>query len=236
MTRLAVINWGTGDRVAVLIHGLSSRAALWGALAGSLAERGYRVVAPDLRGHGRSPRGHYSVDEWVADLLEVVPAEPDLAVGHSLGGVLLAVAVPSLRPRRAVYIDPPWIAGGDTERRIADFESRKHLPRDAIARANPDWTEEETDLRHEGFALWDETTARAFVMSRRSDYTPSGPPRQPSLLVLPEVSPLVPRPVAERMRMSGWAVEMVPRTGHYVHLDDRSAFLRRLVSWLETDL
>lgn len=83
--------------------------------------------------------------------------------------------------------------------------------------------------------MWDETAARDFVMSRRSDYTPSGPPRQPSLLALPEASPLVPGPVAERMRMSGWAVEMVPETGHYVHLDDRIAFMGRLVSWLEAD-
>jgi pimeloyl-ACP methyl ester carboxylesterase len=235
MTRLAIRSWGSGSRVAVLIHGLSSRAELWGAVASPLAERGYRVVAPDLGGHGRSPRGSYSADEWVADLLETVPAEPDLAIGHSLGGVLLLEAATKLRPRRAVYVDPPWTASADAEQRIAEFESRKHLSRDAIAGANPNWTDEAIDLRYEGFALWDETTARRFVMSRRRDYTPLGPPQQPSLLVLPEASPLVPRPVAERLRASGWSVEAIPGTRHYVHLDNRAAFMRCLLALLGTE-
>lgn len=120
MTQLAIREWGDGDRVAVLIHGLSARAELWTAVAVPLADLGYRVVAPDLRGHGRSPRGSYSVHEWVSDILDVVPTEPDLAIGHSLGGVLLLEALPAVRPRRAVYVDPPWIAPIDPGKRVAE--------------------------------------------------------------------------------------------------------------------
>jgi pimeloyl-ACP methyl ester carboxylesterase len=234
--RLETLSWGKGSKTAILVHGLSARAALWAGMASQLAASGYRVLAPDLRGHGRSPRGAYSVEAWVADVLENLPAAPDLAIGHSLGGIILIEAVfleaTGLSAKRAVCIDPPWIAPSDASSVIAEFEARKALSRDAIAAANPSWSPREIDLRHEGFRLWDATTARAFVESRRADYTPSRPPPQPSLLILPDPSPLAPPSVIERVRNRGWDVEVFPGAGHYVHLDQRAAVLDRLLHWL----
>src|SRR2546423_14922848 len=106
--KLHVQEWGSGDRVAVLIHGITSDSSGWHRFGSDLAARGYRVLAPDLRGHGRSPRGDYSPEAWAEDLLESVPAGPELALGHSLGGLTLAIAVARLRPARAVYEDPAW--------------------------------------------------------------------------------------------------------------------------------
>jgi pimeloyl-ACP methyl ester carboxylesterase len=44
-----------GDRRALLLHGLASDGACWWRLASQLADDGWMVLAPDLRGHGRSP-------------------------------------------------------------------------------------------------------------------------------------------------------------------------------------
>jgi predicted alpha/beta hydrolase len=88
MTRLHVRTWGVGDRSVLLVHGLSAHSETWNGVGEALAQRGYRVAAPDLRGHGLSPRGSYSVREWAADILESVPAAPDLAIGHSLGAIV----------------------------------------------------------------------------------------------------------------------------------------------------
>ena len=55
--KLHVTEWGEGPRTAVLIHGITSEGATWGRVAPRLAERGYRMLAPSLRGHGPSPRG-----------------------------------------------------------------------------------------------------------------------------------------------------------------------------------
>lgn len=52
--------WGTGDRTALLVHGIMSDSRTWRRVGPALAERGYRVLAVDLRGHGRSPRGEYT--------------------------------------------------------------------------------------------------------------------------------------------------------------------------------
>ena len=40
---------------AVLVHGLASNARMWDACAAAAAGAGLTCVAPDLRGHGRSP-------------------------------------------------------------------------------------------------------------------------------------------------------------------------------------
>ena len=52
---LAAREWGDGDRVAVLIHGMAGDGGDWAPVAPLIAARGFRVVAVDLPGHGRSP-------------------------------------------------------------------------------------------------------------------------------------------------------------------------------------
>jgi 3-oxoadipate enol-lactonase len=78
----------------VLVHGLGGTgAAVWKHHAGELA-RDFRVVVPDLRGAGESPKpvGPYSLQDFVDDLhglverLELVPAA---LVGHSFGGSIV---------------------------------------------------------------------------------------------------------------------------------------------------
>jgi len=204
---------------------------MWEFVGRALAEQGFRVLAPDLRGHGESGRGTYSVDEYVEDLLESVPQRPALAIGHSMGGVVLLEAAARLRPLRAVYEDPAWPVLGGSEARIVEFESRKQTSREAIAQSNPRWTPDEVTARHEGFGRWDEATARSFILGR-GDHTPSGPPLQPSLVVLAEGSPFVPEPTIQSLRRAGWEVRTIPSTGHYVHLDDRAAFLACVSDWM----
>lgn len=82
---------GGEGRPVVLIHGWPLSAQAWAAQVGPLAEAGYRVVAYDRRGFGRSGRaaGGYEYDTLASDLNEVV-TQLDLTgavlVGHSMGG------------------------------------------------------------------------------------------------------------------------------------------------------
>jgi pimeloyl-ACP methyl ester carboxylesterase len=223
--------WGSGDRHAVLIHGLSGYSATWTWVAPELAERGYHVLAPDLRGHGLSPRGTYSTEEWAADLVENLPAEPELAVGHSMGGALLLAASSRLKPAYAVYEDPAWGLAVDPEKTIVEFEARKLLTIEDIARANPRWPADVVRSRRDGLAIWDESTARGFI-GRDRDLVPTGPPVGPSLVVLAEGSPYVPAAAADRLRSMGWVVRRIPGTGHHLHIDDRPAFLSNVLDWV----
>lgn len=80
---------GSGPTV-VLIHGMVNSSRHWQAVAERLASE-YRVVAPDLIGHGDSatPRGDHSLGAHassIRDLLTTIGVERATIVGHSLGG------------------------------------------------------------------------------------------------------------------------------------------------------
>jgi hypothetical protein len=48
--RLRYLEWGTSGDVVLLLHDLGESADIWVPLAARLADRGYHVLAPDLRG------------------------------------------------------------------------------------------------------------------------------------------------------------------------------------------
>jgi pimeloyl-ACP methyl ester carboxylesterase len=80
---------GSGD-VVLLIHGMGGSSQTWRDVIPALAKK-YRVIAPDLLGHGQSdkPRGDYSVGSFavmVRDLLDALGISEVTVVGHSLGG------------------------------------------------------------------------------------------------------------------------------------------------------
>ena len=92
---LAVEVEGEG-RPVVLLHGFPDRASLWRGVTPSIVEAGYRVIAPDLRGFGRSPapagRAAYRIDLLVEDVVAMFDTlgvdEPVDLVGHDWGAAL----------------------------------------------------------------------------------------------------------------------------------------------------
>ena len=73
--KLYTREWGTGDRLAILVHGVMSDSRNWRRVGPVLAERGYHVIAIDLRGHGHSPRAEeYSAELMAQDIVDTVPA------------------------------------------------------------------------------------------------------------------------------------------------------------------
>lgn len=88
-TTLGWVDRGVGEPV-FLLHSLGTDRALWRHQADALANE-YRVVAPDLRGHGETeaPAGRYSLDMLGMDLIAVADAagvDSFHLVGISLGG------------------------------------------------------------------------------------------------------------------------------------------------------
>lgn len=81
------------DKAIVFQHGFAGVAESWEWQLSHFANQ-YRVVAPDLRGHGQSdaPHSDYSMPELIEDLRDVVDAlklpEKFVLVGHSFGGAI----------------------------------------------------------------------------------------------------------------------------------------------------
>jgi non-heme chloroperoxidase len=90
-TKVHVDDTGGSGRPVVLIHGWPLSAESWSEQTGALRDAGYRVVAYDRRGFGRSdkPSGGYDYDT-LADDLDGVLSELELTdvtlVGFSMGG------------------------------------------------------------------------------------------------------------------------------------------------------
>jgi lipase len=87
----------TAARTILAVHGVTSSHLAWGLVADRLTVTpGTRVVAPDLRGRGRSNHlpGPWGMDQHADDLLAVtnVLGHPDLTTGHSMGGFAVVVA------------------------------------------------------------------------------------------------------------------------------------------------
>lgn len=83
-------DWGTGQPV-VFSHGWPLNADAWDPQAHAVATAGYRAIAHDRRGHGRSsqPWNGNDIDTYADDLatlIETLDLRDVVLVGHSTGG------------------------------------------------------------------------------------------------------------------------------------------------------
>jgi pimeloyl-ACP methyl ester carboxylesterase len=115
-SRVHVHEWGVGPRTVVILHGWGSHAPRYSTLAQSLVSAGWRVLAIDAPGHGRSPGRTSSLPQFISALDTVIrkfgPVEA--LVGHSLGGLAVALWLAQSGQagiRHVVLISTPLDAG-----------------------------------------------------------------------------------------------------------------------------
>ncbi len=92
----------------VLLHGLGADHTVWNAVAPRLAEQ-FRVIVPDLRGHGASPapaEARYTFDDLAGDVWDLLDRK-QLPTAHLVGlsaGALLALRMGLESPRRVLSV------------------------------------------------------------------------------------------------------------------------------------
>ena len=148
------LSWGRPtDPPLLLVHGVTSNAAIWWRVGPALAASGRRVVAVDMPGHGRSkprPVSHRfadTADELAAFIRAARLDRPDLAVvGHSWGAMVTAhLPAAGIRPATVVLLDPPVLTLGRLEALTQEPTERTYATldeaADAVRTANPTWTD-----------------------------------------------------------------------------------------------
>ncbi|NJM06169.1 alpha/beta hydrolase [Candidatus Gracilibacteria bacterium] len=243
---LSVIDVGPlnppGRGTIVCVHGAAGRAVQWQKQVDALAPN-YRVIAPDLRGHGRSqvPDSAYSLEEFLWDLTQVLSvlqvAEPFVMMAHSFGGpiAMTFVAANAARVSKLVL--------------IATGPRMKLQPlQEALFKAP-------LPLRYLEFLrpiLYPKTYAPTMVIQRvlagtlfRWDgYAILPQISVPTLLIAGHRDALVPPEQVEAMQrqIPNIRVDTVRYTGHLVHLERPDAVNRHIDrflvgprSWRDTD-
>ncbi|SMP07873.1 alpha/beta hydrolase [Shimia sagamensis] len=115
---LSVYRWRPDNAApkgkVLVMHGFGGRASQLSGFAEALVAVGYEVVGFDAPGHGKSPKGHAALPDFV-DALEMFAAQEgpfDTVIGHSMGGAALATALRlGMAAQRAVLIAPPVYPG-----------------------------------------------------------------------------------------------------------------------------
>jgi pimeloyl-ACP methyl ester carboxylesterase len=139
---------GEGGYPLLLVHGWPETRRIWGRNVAPLAERGFDVIAPDLRGFGDSPLapdGFYDLAAHandIAALLGRLGVERCSAVGGDLGGgvvIDLALRFEGLVERQVIFNsilpalpDMPQELPAQT-RQAADYFVRQGRDADALA-------------------------------------------------------------------------------------------------------
>ena len=95
--------WADGERCVVFIHGALNDHSVWTLLARWYAHHGYRVLAVDQPGHGRSDgpplASVEALADWVLALLDAAGVASAHLAGHSMGS-LIALEVAARAPTR----------------------------------------------------------------------------------------------------------------------------------------
>jgi pimeloyl-ACP methyl ester carboxylesterase len=142
---LCVCSWGPVDGPIVFcLHGILEHGAAWEPVAFDLARRGFRVIAPDQRGHGRSghvsDNGGYYLMDFVADadaLTNTFGGRQVTVVGHSMGAAISSLLA-SVRPRRiASLVLVECLLPGEESAADARDELSSHLNYLSAASAHP---------------------------------------------------------------------------------------------------
>jgi pimeloyl-ACP methyl ester carboxylesterase len=150
---------GAGDPTVLFVHGWGCDSHDWTRQLPDFS-RSHRVVAVDLRGHGHSSPSvdGYGVHSHVADLaklLGMLDCGPVVAVGHSLGGLLvsmLAVEHPSF-VSAVVVVDPGYGLTDVARSGLTRLIARMQLP-DGYNAALEIMAGLEAPSTHETLVVW----------------------------------------------------------------------------------
>lgn len=177
-------SWGDdGNTPVLLLHGFTGHGGSWAAAGQAFAAEGFRALAPDLLGHGRSPHPRASsrykmrrAADDLADLLAGVTEEAVHLLGYSMGGRLalyFALAFPGRVKTLTLASASPGLASAAerAERRGWDNALADHIEKDGVEafvdywEALPMWKSQRRNLSEE---------QRAQLRAQRLKNRPSG--------------------------------------------------------------
>ena len=250
--RLFYTDSGSGQPV-VMIHGWACDGSDWSWLSAALVGN-YRVIVPDLRGHGRSAiadtaAGGYAPQDFAADIVELITSlelTDVVLVGHSLGGIvasLIAVSHPQL-VAAIVVIDPGYAAAaGEMDKMLDAVEVIPHkIALVAFAsfygEPTPAWLPTWHARRVLGTPV---DVVRDTMLGMFSAGSP-GLREVAEPILRQRAAPILAIYAGDHETQAEWEMSLSPRStvevwhgfGHFLHQEDPERFATRVTEWLGT--
>ena len=242
-------------RAIVLLHGSPLDRRMWKPQLEDFVGAGYRVVLPDLRGHGRSPTpaAPWSLANCAADLFALadrLEIERFVLGGLSVGG-MVAVAAAKAAPQRveglllaATRADADAPSEVASRRRAADelrergsIGAESFVPRVFTA----DTISQRPALVSEFLAIanaqpLEGRTAMLDAIARRENVLPwLETAKVPALAIVGEEDPITPPSMSREIhrRLAGSFLQVIEEASHLVNMEAPGVFNRAALNWLE---
>jgi 3-oxoadipate enol-lactonase len=245
-------------RAVVLLHGYPLSRAMWVEQMPDLGAI-YRVIAPDLRGHGASPapEGVYTMDEMADDVIDTLNSlhisEPIVLGGLSMGGYValsLVIRYPQ-RVRALMLMDTQ--AGADSVEAAATREATAKSVIEAGGAApivdpmigrlfSTSFRQTRPERISPIREVMEQTPARGIAgalrgMAIRPDRRADLPKiNVPTLVLVGEEDAITPPAVAQTLAesISGARLEVIPNAGHMAPYENPSAANSAILGFLQS--
>lgn len=250
---IAYDDQGQGPAV-LLIHGFPLNRQMWQPQLAPLADAGYRVITPDLRGFGQSEApSHYSMDAFADDivaLLDTLGIEDAVIGGMSMGGYILLDLLERHPQRiRAAAFIATKSAADDEEgraRRTAMAAEAERLGANPLIKIfaellfAPDTTQTRPELIAKVRSWMRDTNPKALAggllaMRDRKDYTPLLTEIRQPCLVLAGAEDRAASPNAVEVfttALPRCESRILPNAGHMLNMERPEEFNAELLRFL----
>ncbi|GAB4186952.1 MAG: alpha/beta fold hydrolase [Roseiflexaceae bacterium] len=217
----------------VMLHGAGGNAEQWKHQIQHFAPH-YRVIAPDLRGHGASeaPRSAYSLEEFLWDFAQILEQlqvpEQFILMAHSFGGPV-ALTFSAAHQRRVARLVLVATAPEMHLNRAVEMALKLPIPIEQLERLRPMLFPK----LHAPLFVLKKVLASTLFPWRGWDLLPNV--AAPTLIVGGQFDLIVPSSTLESMRqmMPAARLELVRYTGHLPHLERPNSVNTHIEAFLE---
>ena len=243
--QMAYTDTGPGAPL-LLVHGYPLNRTMWDAQVGNLG-RDFRVIAPDLRGHGESeaPSGTYSMDVFADDLralLDHLKIDRVACCGLSMGGYVAFAFWRKYRQRVRALVLADTRAHADTpEGKQGRLNTIQTVLKDGVSGVAaataprmlaPATAQGRPDLIEHVRAIMASTPVNGFVgdlrgLAERPDSTPAlAQIAAPTLVIVGDQDAVTPPADSQAMAkaIKGAALVTIPDAGHLTPMEQPQAF------------